>query len=213
MLVMRSYFFIDRKYRGQQNRHSETSKQTSAQKCFIYRKTGCWSSRHTTNERARARAKFHDKFRKRADSRFDQYIAEFEGQEEDVGSISEAEIEAITKDTENFEITDSGMFMTEARPLDKNSATQLILQLFNRSASHAILGNIDDIEEITMIPSSAASFLLKSRYGPEKFYGVMIDTGASGKLTAGYNQYLAYCRLFGETPINTIDEGAANAAF
>ncbi|KAI1006518.1 hypothetical protein K3495_g1709 [Podosphaera aphanis] len=122
-----------------------------------------------TGERARARAKFHDKFRKRADTQFDQYAAEFEGQEEDIGNISEAEIKAIIKDTENFEITDSGIFMTEAGPLDKNSATQLILQLFNSSAFHAILGNIDDIEEITMTPSSAASFLLESRYGPENF--------------------------------------------
>ncbi|KAI0992170.1 hypothetical protein K3495_g16016, partial [Podosphaera aphanis] len=103
--------------------------------------------------------------------------------------------------------------MTEAGPLNNNNATQLINQLLNRSASHALLKDIDDIEEKLLTPSSVASFLLESRYGSEKFYGVMIDTGASGKSTAGYDQYKAYCHIFSETPINNIDKGAVNANF
>ncbi|KAI0992321.1 hypothetical protein K3495_g15865, partial [Podosphaera aphanis] len=114
--------FIDRKYHGQHNRHSGTSKRSSTQKCFICRKTGCWSSRHSADERARAREKFHNNFRKIADTRFDQYIAEFEGQEEDLGDISETEIEALIKETENLGLTDSGLFMTEAGPLNNNNA-------------------------------------------------------------------------------------------
>ncbi|KHJ30070.1 hypothetical protein EV44_g3856 [Erysiphe necator] len=41
----------------------------------------------------------------------------------------------------------------------------------------------------------------------------MIDTGAAVKSTAGYNQYLAYCHLFGKTYIDRSNEGAVNATF
>jgi hypothetical protein len=41
----------------------------------------------------------------------------------------------------------------------------------------------------------------------------MIDTGAAGKSTAGYNQYTAYEKLFGKTPIDTGQEGAVKATF
>ncbi|RKF74098.1 hypothetical protein GcM1_241106 [Golovinomyces cichoracearum] len=140
-------------------------------------------------------------------------MAEFEGKEEDIGEISETEIEALIKETENLGLTDSGLFMTEAGPLDNNNATQLINQLLNKFASHALPKDIDDIEEGLFSLSSASSFLLESRYGPEKFYGVMIDTGASGKSIAGYDQYKAYCHIFGETSINNMDKGAVNANF
>jgi hypothetical protein len=41
----------------------------------------------------------------------------------------------------------------------------------------------------------------------------MIDTGAAGKFTAGYNQYTAYKKLFEETLINTGQERAVKATF
>jgi hypothetical protein len=51
------------------------------------------------------------------------------------------------------------------------------------------------------------------RYRPGEFHGVIIDTKAAGKSTAGYNQYITYEKLFGETPINTGQEGAVKATF
>jgi hypothetical protein len=41
----------------------------------------------------------------------------------------------------------------------------------------------------------------------------MINTGAAGKSTAGYNQYTAYKKLFEETPINTSQKRAVKATF
>jgi hypothetical protein len=41
----------------------------------------------------------------------------------------------------------------------------------------------------------------------------MIDTGAAGKSTTGYNQYTAYKKLFGKTLIDTGQEGAVKATF
>ncbi|KHJ30399.1 hypothetical protein EV44_g3633 [Erysiphe necator] len=64
-----------------------------------------------------------------------------------------------------------------------------------------------------MAPKLTSSFIVSDRYGHSKFHGVMIDTGAAGKSTAGYNQYLAYCRLFSSIPINESEKGAVNATF
>ncbi len=41
----------------------------------------------------------------------------------------------------------------------------------------------------------------------------MIDTGAAGKSTAGYNQYTAYKRLFRKTFIDIGQEGVVTATF
>jgi hypothetical protein len=41
----------------------------------------------------------------------------------------------------------------------------------------------------------------------------MIDIGAARKSIAGYNQYTAYEKLFGKTPINTGQEGVVKAMF
>ncbi|RKF62320.1 hypothetical protein OnM2_034089 [Erysiphe neolycopersici] len=38
-------------------------------------------------------------------------------------------------------------------------------------------------------------------------------TGAAGKSTAGFNQYLAYNKIFGDTQINAKQKGAVNATF
>ena len=50
------------------------------------------------------------------------------------------------------------------------------------------------------------------RYTDKEFYGIMVDTGASYRSTAGYGQYLAYKRL-SNTNIDTTQAGVANVQF
>ena len=50
-----------------------------------------------------------------------------------------------------------------------------------------------------------------TRYTPDKFYGV-IDTGASQKSTAGYNQFLAYGKTY-PTNIDTTRAGQVTVQF
>ena len=56
-----------------------------------------------------------------------------------------------------------------------------------------------------------------SRYTTDVFYGVMIDTGASKKSTAGYNQYIAFRKSEAGkgtgTEIDTSTAGAVNVQF
>lgn len=41
----------------------------------------------------------------------------------------------------------------------------------------------------------------------------MVDTGVTGKSTAGYNQCLVYSRLFPAQPIDTTHKGSVNTKF
>lgn len=41
------------------------------------------------------------------------------------------------------------------------------------------------------------TYLLNDRYGPNVFHGILIDTGATGRSTAGLGQYKALQSLFG----------------
>ena len=43
---------------------------------------------------------------------------------------------------------------------------------------------------------NATTYLMTTRYTTGVFHGVVIDTGASKKSTAGYDQYLAYERTY-----------------
>ena len=51
-----------------------------------------------------------------------------------------------------------------------------------------------------------------ARYTPQEFYGVMIDTGASRRSTAGYGQYLAYKKI-SNIDIDIAQAGAINVQF
>ena len=70
---------MDRKYHkpGQPNSRF-TLHPNSRKRCFICQKEGCWSTKHTPEERQRSRTRFEQRF----DKRIDQYIEEYESHED-----------------------------------------------------------------------------------------------------------------------------------
>ena len=48
------------------------------------------------------------------------------------------------------------------------------------------------------------AYITTECYTPKEFYGVIIDTGASKKSTAGYGQYLIYKATNDYTDIDTM---------
>ena len=56
------------------------------------------------------------------------------------------------------------------------------------------------------------SYLTNTRYTSNTFYGVVIDTGASQRSTAGYEQYLAYTKTYSEK-IDTSRAGMVRVQF
>ena len=90
-------YFTDRRYRQQHphrpgpTRNPRSNSRTKAyprrrtnQKCFVCGKEGCWSTRHTQEER--------DRSKKRFDKRINQFILEYEGEEaeESLNELMEA---------------------------------------------------------------------------------------------------------------------------
>ncbi|KHJ31984.1 hypothetical protein EV44_g3858 [Erysiphe necator] len=205
-------YFIDRQYysdlSNRRNKSSNSRQRTPVKRCFICQKSGCWSSRHSAIER------YNKNFKRVAERRYDQFLVEFEGKSDYDDDNNDTEIETLITDINKFEISDSEAFITEVGTINLTEASKLITKLSDRSAVHALLRKNDYIEEHRiMTPKLKSSFIVSDRYGPSKFHGIMIDTGAAGKSTAGYNQYLAYCQLFSSIPINESEKGSVNATF
>jgi hypothetical protein len=98
--------------------------------------------------------------------------------------------------------------VTEAgHPIEQAQAINIVQKLLNKAVTHTLLKDNDSYDYANI------KCFVTDRYRPGEFYGVMINTRAAGKSTAGYNQYTAYKKLFEETLINTGQEGAVKATF
>jgi hypothetical protein len=100
-------------------------------------------------------------------------------------------------------------FITSFGVLEPQRAFDITTNLANQSLAHA-LTHTDTAATAT--DSDPFMYTTTSRYTSNVFYGIMIDTGASKKSTAGYGQYLAYKKVH-DTTINTTKAGAINVQF
>jgi hypothetical protein len=92
-------------------------------------------------------------------------------------------------------------------PIKQAQATDIVRKLLDKAVTHALLKDNDSYDYVNN------ECFVTDRYRPGEFHGVIIDTGAAGKSTAGYSQYTAYKKLFGKTLIDTGQEGAVKATF
>jgi hypothetical protein len=155
-------------------------------------------------ERDKARAKYRATFDRQINRRFDQYVAEDEEEEEDdthdkLTNLAE-EFEALVVEVEETDAAkESDVFVTEAGHLIKQAqATDIVRKLSDKAVTHALFKDNNSYDY-----ANSNECFVTDQYRPGEFHGVMIDTGAAGKSTAGYNQYTAYEKLFGEIPIDT----------
>jgi hypothetical protein len=164
-----------------------------------------------------------------------QYIANYEGIGEEEEACNSKPEEEILKDIIQTLIADSEnpppieeypeQFFTTLEIVEHKSATEIAAKLADRVFLHILTNANPSITPETTkgvtspktviglttpkAPESARSYIATTRYIPDKFYGVVIDTGASQKSTAGYNQFLAYEKTY-PTTINTIRAGQVN---
>jgi hypothetical protein len=220
-------YFTDRRYRQQYPprpspiRNSRSNSRTNAyprrqtsRKCYICRKEGCWSTRHTQEER--------DKYRKRLDNRITQFLLDHEGEDGGDESLDES-IEAliIDFDSDIQEQETSETFLTTFGPFTDDQAFNITTVLADRSFAHSIAPEnssasspVGPVTDVTNREQDPFAYITTERYTSKEFYGVMIDTGASKMSTAGYGQYLAYKTTTNDnTDINTMQTGAVNVQF
>ena len=162
-------------------------------------KEGCWSTRHTQEER--------DKSRKRLDNWINQFILEYEGEEAEEPPDELIEALIIDFDSEAQEQETSETFLTTFGPFTDSQAFNITTVLADRSFIHSIAPENHSantpVTDVTDREQDPFAYITTERYTPKEFYGVMIDTGASKKSTAGYGQYLAYKAINNNADINT----------
>ncbi|RKF83903.1 putative glycosyl transferase [Golovinomyces cichoracearum] len=168
---MSSTYFTDRKYH-------ESSHSTKINPCFFCKKLGCWSDKHSLKERANARTKFSNTITA--------YIQEYDahGSETDDNKDLSGNIEALTLDINNDDINvdewvpEPEYFDTTTSKVHSNDAKSFYHTLANHSVYHSLSQNIKTPE----------NFVIFGRYNSNRFLGIMLDTRAANKSTAGYDQ-------------------------
>ena len=113
----------------------------------------------------------------------------------------------------------SSAFITEIDSISPTDAENIAIILSNNSMSHILLKDqttdqaIDQTTDQAINQTTGQDAFIMDHYRLNRFYSIMIDTGAAGKSTAGYGQYQAYQKLFSNIQIDNSKEGAVNAMF
>ncbi|OXV09105.1 hypothetical protein Egran_03132, partial [Elaphomyces granulatus] len=190
-------FYTDRKYRTgprpqnrsdrQNNRYQGKSSNNFKKRCLVCKKEGCWSTKHPEKERKEAMNKLNRKFQ--------QFCIDVEGEppedSQDNSSDNDEEEEGMDDKLESFVFeatfpspeTSPNMattFITES--MDEINGKETAIMLANQSTVHALTGDV---------PDANIWFTTSTRYGPQVFQGVIVDTGAAGCSTGGYSQFIA----------------------
>ncbi len=91
-----------------------------------------------------------------------------------------------------------------ATNLTERSFSHSLITIGNVSPNHISLAHATcDMSDTNLIAYSAID-----QYSFDKFYGIMIDTGASKHFTAGYGQFMTYTRDIKDTTIDIAKAGA-----
>src|SRR6266480_1542147 len=202
-------FLTDQRYHSLNHDHDRQRSQSRYRKkrCFVCNKEGCWSTKHTKEEREESKRRFKERFKERFTQNFDriarQYITEYEGNDGDDNEDDEEDgTDEMDRVLENFTF--------DAEPLSESFltfGTMLTTALADRSFIHTITGkqtpNINPNLDPFAYTADAA------RYNDKEFYGIMIFICTAKESTAGFGQYQAYKRLY-NTDLNTTKAGAVN---
>ena len=113
----------------------------------------------------------------------------------------------------------SEAFFTSLGLVEK--AEEMATNLADRSFSHSLttIGNVSPNHinsanaACEIIDTNPFAYIATDRYSSDKFYGIMIDTGASKHSTAGYGQFMAYTRDIKYTTIDISKAGAIHVQF
>src|SRR5450432_2746990 len=208
------------------------SKSTSSPKakCYVYQKEGCRSWKHSLDEKAKAKEAFKSKFNDQTkgrynrfesciEDRFRQYIAECEDSDDSEGLDDALDAlcreEALDTNTSEIDTT----YTTLLGSFTSDNANLMSLELADRAFSHIAIVTENVLPTETAlatkpdIDSTTYNSTTKLRYGPTTFQGIMIDTGAAKRSTAGYGQVQAYQAIEPTVLLDVSTKGQATIQF
>lgn len=205
-------------FRGSSNyRHSHgpVKRFTRQKRCFVCRKENCWSTNHSEAEQQAAKDRFKNEHGNRFNNRFGkpfeksyrQYVMEYEGNEDD--ALEETFKTISWEDDEDDSNTDDAdTFFTTLGKISSTNAYELVANMNDQALIHSFFPDTDG----STLVECDTNDVLTTRYHNEKFFGILIDTGASTKSTVGYGQYEAYNSIK-NTPISKVKEGEVKIKF
>ena len=161
-------------------------------KCFVCHKEGCWSTKHTDEERRKSRNAYvaHCNFTGTTIDDFATYLTDYEGHE------MNQQLPQDEKSDDDEEYDESDTFLVET-----------CQYLTNQAFLHQLTG--EDVFRTNNSDVPATQFMIQDRYSKMRFQGILPDTGAARVSTAGKEQYLALQR---EDPSVQMDESTAGQA-
>ena len=169
-------FYTDRHYNGKPAppataQHNKSQTQRPG-KCFVCGKKGCWSTKHSLQERRDAAKK---------KPAFKQYFTDAEStvETDEVEEVLQ-EIEDLTANTFDLE---EGEFMLEPHAFTAD--------LCRTAFEHSLSKTSPDAKRKPQKTSDP------SLYDDKEFRGIMLDTGAAKGSTVGEEQFQAYCKFIG----------------
>ncbi|RAL63276.1 hypothetical protein DID88_004352 [Monilinia fructigena] len=129
-----STFFVDRRFR---NNDSNYTSRGSSSKCWICKKEGCRSTKHTPQEQEEHKQKWRNRFSTGSNNsfkkRYDQWLVEVEGEEEDSDRDQEMATFFSGLDIEDQKEEDS--FFTSSGPVD---GRKVVEKLATCALQHAL---------------------------------------------------------------------------
>jgi len=213
----------NRDQNGRNTGYNRTHRQPSSNNrpkgcCYVCQKENCRSWKHTEEERNKAKEEYRNRFNDRTKGRFDnrfkerfeQYVADCEGDDsedsEDFNDVFETLIIDIGSELNSEkESGSSTAYLTAFGELTPDEATSMSAALANKAFSHSLTS--EDMTKPTLAtdPTPATDHFTtdpftytlntsSSRYTSDVFLGIVVDTGASKKSTAGYGQFRALQR-------------------
>ena len=147
-------------------------------KCYICGKPGCWSTKHTLDERKQAYNKFNQYTQHPTVAYYQSFLSQFEGVEglTDDG-LSETEQLLTDMEIEDYDNPADypDQYLTELGEVD---GIQTVAILNDQSTFHFITKS-----DIFNEPKESSVFSFNDRYSANVFHGIMPDTGAAGVST------------------------------
>jgi hypothetical protein len=202
-----------RNYRGVNQRNQERGNfrrgyrgnygESRQKKCYVCEQPGCWSTKHSVEERQQAYNKFRQYAQHTVDHEitpqfYQSFLAQFEGVEgifdnDSIGDVEQCLME-MEIDTENY--------LTE---LGEVNGVQTVAILNDQSTLHAIVRK--DLFNELADSNETSAFTFDNRYSSDIFQGIMPDSGAAGVSTAGNPQFLALQKLDPRVQLDTSTAG------
>ncbi|KID81354.1 Ribonuclease H-like protein [Metarhizium guizhouense ARSEF 977] len=228
-------FYTDRAFKragGNALNYQQRGKfQNHRKKCYVCRQPGCWSTRHSDQERYQARTSWLQKKHPTPPTtrRYQAFLTAYEGEEPDdedafleqfYNSTSISEADSDGDGEEELAITGGNSMFATMGTFTQNflataatpQPTEVLAGLQDQAFKHALLA--EDPYRVKD-PKETAVFVSEERYSDHVFRGILPDTGAAGTSNAGMPQVRALMRIMPslkieEAPATTIHFGAGS---